>query len=54
LTEKHPDNSEGEAWARVAVEVATELRPALLMLRQLGLAHGPPGVLSMPVVRGAN
>ena len=54
LTQKMPDNSEGEALARVAVELATELRPALVMLRDLGLAYGPPGVLTMPPVRGGN
>jgi protease-4 len=54
LTQKMPDNSEGEAWARVAVEFATELRPALALLRELGLAHGAPGVLTMPAVPGGN
>jgi len=52
LTQKMPDNSEGDAWARVAVELADELRPAVSMLRDLGLVHGPPGVLTMPPVRG--
>ena len=54
LTQKLPDNSEGDAWARVAVELATELRPALAVLRELGLATGPPGVLTMPPVRGGH
>jgi len=54
LTQKMPDNSEGDALARVAVELATELRPALVMLRDLGLAYRPPGVLTMPPVRGGN
>jgi protease-4 len=54
LTQKMPDNSEGDAFARVAVELATELRPALVLLRDLGLAYGPPGVLTMPPVRRRN
>jgi protease-4 len=52
LTQKMPDNSEGDALVRVAVELADELRPALGMLRDLGLVQGPPGVLTMPPVRG--
>jgi len=54
LTQKLPDNSERDAWAQVAVELSTELRPALVMLRDLGLAHDPPGVLTMPPVRAGN
>jgi protease-4 len=51
LSKQNPDNSEGEAWTRVAVEMATELRPALALLRQLGLTQEPQGVLTMPPVR---
>jgi len=51
LTQKMPDNSEGDAWAEVALELARELRPAITMLRELGLTEQPPGVLTMPPVR---
>jgi protease-4 len=54
LTQKLPDNSEGEAWAAVAVELATELRPALAAMRELGLAHEPRGVLAMPPLHSGN
>lgn len=54
LTQKLPDNSEANAWARVAVELTSELQPALVMLRDLGLANDPKGVLSMPPVRAGN
>lgn len=50
LTQKMPDNSEGDAWARFAVDVATALRPTITVLRELGLASSPPGVLTMPPV----
>lgn len=53
LSKQSPDNSEGEAWARVGVELATELRPAIALLRQLGLTQEPQGVLTMPPVRSA-
>jgi protease-4 len=52
LTQKMPDNSEGEAWARVAIEAAGELRPVLELLREVGLTRNPPEVLTMPPVRG--
>jgi protease-4 len=51
LTRKMPDSSEGEAWARAAVDLARELRPAIAVLRDLGLAQSPPGVLTMPPMR---
>ena len=54
LTRKLPDNSERDAWAKVAVEISSELRPALVMLRDLGLAHDAKGVLTMPPVRAGN
>jgi protease-4 len=54
LTQRIPDNSEGDAWARVAFDLASELRPAIAMLRDLGLAQNPPGVLTMPPVRAGN
>jgi protease-4 len=50
LTQKGPDSSEGEAWAQVAVELARELRPAVAMLRELGLMDDRSGVLTMPAV----
>jgi protease-4 len=50
LTQKMPDNSEGDAWARFAVDVASTLRPTIAILRELGLAYNPPGVLTMPPV----
>ena len=50
LTQKMPDNSESEAWAKVAIEAAGELRPVLTLLREIGLAQNPPGVLTMPPV----
>jgi protease-4 len=49
LSQQSPESSEGEAWVRIAVELARELRPAVAVLRQLGLAD-PPGVLTMPPV----
>ncbi len=52
LTQKMPDNSEGEAWTRVAAELVTELEPAIAALRELGLVQNPPGVLSMAPVPG--
>jgi len=54
LTQKMPDNSERDAWARVAVDLASTFRPAIAMLRDLGLAQNPPGVLTMPPVRAGN
>jgi protease-4 len=54
LTQKMPDNSEGDAWARFAVDVVTTLRPTIAILRELGLAYRPPGVLTMPPVVAAN
>jgi len=54
LTQKLPDNSERDAFAKVAVELATELRPALVLLRDLGLTPDGPGVLTMPPVRAGN
>ncbi len=54
LTQRTPDNSEGNAWAEAALELANELRPAIALLRDLGLAQNPPGVLTMPPVRRGN
>ena len=54
LTQKMPDNSEPDAWAEVAVELARELRPTIALLRELGLVQNPPGVLAMPPVRAGN
>jgi protease-4 len=51
LSQQTPENSENEAWARMAVALTVELRPALAILRQLGLTENPPGVLEMPPVR---
>jgi protease-4 len=51
LSQKTPDNSEGDAWAEVAVELAGQLRPALALLRELGIAGRPPGILTMPSAR---
>jgi protease-4 len=50
LAQQTPDNSEGEAWTRVVIELARELRPTAAVLRQLGLDGQPPGVLTMPPV----
>jgi len=54
LTQKAPDSSERDAWAKVAVELTTELRPVLRVLRELGLTQDVPGVLTMPPVRPRN
>lgn len=54
LTQKSPDNSEGDAWAEAALELARELRPAMALLRDLGLAGDSPRVLTMPPVRRGN
>jgi protease-4 len=54
LTQKAPDNSERDVWAKVAVQLTTELRPVLRVLRELGLAQDVPGVLAMPPVRPGN
>jgi len=51
LTQKMPDNSERDAWSHLAVSLAGELRPAIALLRELGLVENPPGVLTMPPVR---
>lgn len=51
VMQERPDNSEGEAWAATALELTRELRPAMALLRRLGLAGPPEGVLSMPPVR---
>ena len=48
IMQQRPDNSEGEAWASTGIDLARQLRPALALLRQLGLAGDPPGVLAMP------
>jgi protease-4 len=50
LTQKMPDNSEGDAFAELAAGFAHELRPAIAILRELGLVQNPPGVLTMPPV----
>jgi protease-4 len=47
LSQQTPENSDGEAWARMAVSMAAELRPAIALLRELGLTANPPGVLEM-------
>ncbi len=54
LTKRLPDNSERDAFAKVAVELVNEVRPALVMLRDLGLAPGATGVLTMPPVRAGD
>jgi protease IV len=51
LSQQTPENSENQAWARAAIQLGAELRPALALLRQLGLTQNPPGVLEMPPVR---
>jgi protease-4 len=50
LSQQSPDNSEGEAWTRAFVTLARELRPAVAVLRQVGLDGRAPGVLTMPPV----
>ena len=54
LTRKMPDNSEGEALTELAVQLVKEIRPALSVLRELGLSSEPPGVLTMPPLRPRN
>ncbi len=54
LTQKAPDSSDSEAWAEAAVQIAKELRPALRVLRQLGLTDTGENVLTMPPVRSRN
>jgi protease-4 len=54
LTRKMPDNSEGEALTELAVQLVKEIRPALSVLRELGLSPEPPGVLTMPPLRPRN
>jgi protease-4 len=54
LTHKMPDNSEGEALTELAVQLVNEVRPALSVLRELGLSPEPPGVLTMPPLRPRN
>lgn len=54
LTQKIPDNSEGDAWTQLAVTAAAELRPAIAMLKELGLVDDRSGVLTMPPMRARN
>jgi protease-4 len=51
LSQRTPENSDNEAWARMAVALAAELRPAVAILHRLGLTENPPGVLEMPALR---
>jgi protease-4 len=50
LGKKRPENSENEAWARLALEVSRELGPVVVALREAGLLSTAPGVLSMPPI----
>ncbi|HJQ97631.1 MAG TPA: signal peptide peptidase SppA [Candidatus Polarisedimenticolaceae bacterium] len=50
LGKKRPENSENEAWARLALEVSRELAPVVVALRDAGLLSPAPGVLSMPPI----
>ena len=50
LGRRRPENSENEAWARAAVEVARELSPAIAALRAAGVLAQAPAVLTMPPV----
>jgi len=54
LTQKMPDNSEGDAASEVGSDVLSELRPAIAVLRELGVVGKAPGVLTMPPVRARN
>jgi protease-4 len=54
LTHKLPDNSEGDAFTQLAVELVNEVKPAVAVLRELGLSREQPGVLTMPPVRARN
>ena len=54
LGKKRPENSENEAFAKLAVELARELAPAVAALRQAGVLGPGPGVLSMPPVGRAD
>jgi protease-4 len=50
LGKKRPENSDNEAWARLAVETTRELAPVVAALRQAGILGPAPSVLSMPPV----
>ncbi|HZN54241.1 MAG TPA: signal peptide peptidase SppA [Candidatus Polarisedimenticolaceae bacterium] len=50
LTQQAPENSEGEAWSEAGAALREDLRPALGLIRELGLAANPPGVLTMPLM----
>lgn len=50
LGRKRPESSDQEAWARAALQVAQELRPAIAALRAAGLLTQAPAVLAMPPV----
>jgi protease-4 len=54
LGKRRPENSENEAFAKLAVELARELAPAVAALRQAGVLGPGPGVLSMPPVGRAD
>jgi protease-4 len=54
LTHTLPDNSEGDAFTQLAVELVNEVKPAIAVLRELGLSGEQPGVLTMPPVRSRN
>jgi protease-4 len=47
ISQQRPDNSEGEAWTRAGIELVRELRPALVLMRELGLTTYSPGALEM-------
>ena len=50
LGKKRPDNSDNEAWARLAIELSRGLAPAVAALRDAGLLSTAPAVLSMPPI----
>jgi protease-4 len=52
ITQEKPESSDQEAWVRAAVSLTRDLKPAIRLLRDLGLTEDAPGVLSMPPVRG--
>jgi protease-4 len=51
ITQEKAESSEEDAWVRAAVALSRDLKPAIRLLRDLGLTDDGPGVLSMPPVR---
>ena len=54
LTRKQPDSSDRDTFAKAAVDLARELRPALTLLHDLGLTRSRDGVLTMSPVGAPN